>query len=1374
MPNLSLHPEFRLLPVFSNIPAMKFIHKKLFLLVALPGSIMTSVLAQPCSLPGMTPATAIPVCGTQTFTQNTVVSCTGQNLASSVCGNVPVTTDNSFWYKFRCYASGNLGFTIAPLGANTDFDWELIDVTNRNISDIYTDPTMRVSINLSGNIGATGCSNAGTTDVNCEGNTPRFNRMADIIQGHDYLLQIANWSNSGTGYTLDFSGGTAVIADNTTSLIASTEANCSSQQEITIRLTKDIKCSSLTNNASEFIINPGGYIPSGVISSCQQGTFGTSLLTLQFAAPLPPGNYTVEVRNGTDGNTLLDACNNPTPVGHSFDVTIPARPVASLSSTGPYCAGQTVTFTDASVPVAGNIVDRIFNPGDGTPNINPATSSFTYTYAAAGTYTATLSVTNTSGCSSTLFSLPVTIAPLPQPGFTHTPACLPNGTVSFTNTSAIANGATLSYEWNFGDPASGIGNNTSTLTNPVHFFNTAGPYTVKLKVTSSNSCQQEISLPINDVYAQAKANFTVSPENCIQAPTNFTSSSDPLPGNTITEWHWDFGNGVLSNTQNPSYTYPLAGTYTIKHWIKTDKGCNSDTMTKTVVINALPSASFTNSAPLCETRSINFTDGSAANSGTLTAWNWSFGDATGATDQNPAHIYAAPGTYTVTLNAINSKGCVSPPSTRTITINPLPRPGFIIPEVCLTDTYAQFTDTSRIPSGNITSWLWNFGNPASGPSNSSTAQNPQHSYTATGNYTVTLTVTSNAGCAATLTAPITVNGDIPVANFNALNPAAFCANDSVAIQDASSVNFGNITRVEIYWDNTGSPTTFQTDEYPFTGKIYRHKYPDFQNPLLRTFTIRYRAYSGGVCVNDRIKTINVNASPKVAFANIPNTCLDAVPFTLTQASETGGVPGTGVFSGPGISATGLFNPAAVGPGTYRIRYTFTATAGGCTDTMSRTITVLEPATAAFSISSPLCETRTVTFSDNSTLPAAAGSIVSWRWNFGDGTPLFITSNNTPVTHNYTVWGNYTVRLSLVTSNGCTSVEKAIPITVNPLARPNFSFPASLCIPNANVLFTNTSSIADGTENSFTYQWNFGDPGSASNTSSAKNPLHWYTATGPFPVNLLVTSGAGCAKDTTISLNTIHPQPKAAFDISKPGVCIGDDVTFTDKSDGADGTVNAWNWNLGNGNIRTVPVVTYTYAAQGTYSVSLYITNSHGCQSDTLQQSFTVHPYPVVDAGPDKLVLEGDLATILPVVSGNDLVYLWTPNQYFNSSNTVKTPIVKGVEDITYTLTVTGRGGCAGSDKVFIKVLRTPQIPNTFTPNNDGINDFWAIRFLEDYPDNKVEVFTRTGQLVFESRRYTRPWDGTLKGKPLPFDTYYYIIEPGNGRKPITGFVTIIK
>lgn len=351
----------------------------------------------------------------------------------------------------------------------------------------------------------------------------------------------------------------------------------------------------------------------------------------------------------------------------------------------------------------------------------------------------------------------------------------------------------------------------------------------------------------------------------------------------------------------------------------------------------------------------------------------------------------------------------------------------------------------------------------------------------------------------------------------------------------------------------------------------------------------------------------------------------------------------------------------------------------------------------------------------------------------------------------------------------------VPFNILPKPVVNFDVPGSICLPNALAGFTNLSGIADGTENLFQYLWNFDDPVSgANNISILKDPVHLYTTARPYNVNLQVTSGGGCIKDTTIVFNNIHPQPKTNFGFSKPAVCIGDAVSIFDSTNSMDGITLQWHWNLGDGTIRNTQNVTHTYAAIQTYTVSLFSINSHGCYSDTVSKPITVHPYPTVYAGPDRAVLSGGRVTLISQASGSNLQYLWTPATYL-SSNSIPNPVcIAPQNDITYRLTVTAQGGCTATDDVFIKVLKQPRIPNTFTPNNDGINDLWAIQYLEDYPNAHVQVFTRTGQLVFESRGYYRAWNGTYRGMPLPVDTYYYIIEPGSGREAMTGYVMIVK
>ncbi len=1133
-----------------------------------------------------------------------------------------------------------------------------------------------------------------------------------------------------------------------------------------------VNAENCLNDATSFTDNSLTNTPGSVITEWHWdfGDGQTSTVQNPTHTYTTANTYTVKLYIRTDKGCYSDTL--------SKTVVVNPLPTATFGTTGPFCVSKDITFTDASVANAGAITLWKWNLGDATllnlSNGNP----FVHPYAAAGSYNATLEVQTDKGCKSAVQTRQVVINPSPAPGFTHTRVCLPDGVSNFTNTTTIADGSgpLLTYSWNFGDPGSGV-NNTSTIASPSHQYSAAGPYTVTLTATSNNSCATTTTQSIADIYPQAKADFTVNPENCLNDVTSFTDISNGS-GSAITEWHWDFGDGQTSIQQSPTHTYTTANTYTVKLYVRTDKGCYSDTMTKTVIVNPLPTASFNNSTPLCATNAVTFTDVSTPGAGNITAWKWDMGDATQMTlaNGNPfTHTYPTVGPYTVTLAVETNKGCKSTVFTRNITISPLPIPGFILPEVCLSDAFAQFTDTSKIPSGSITGWAWNFGDPGSGPLNTSSVQNPQHKYTAVGNYTVTLTVTSNTGCTATLPQSFVVNGDIPVANFNALNPATMCANDTIAIQDASTVNFGSITKVEIYWDNGGAPGVFETDDTPTPGKIYKHKYPNFQSPLVRNFSIRYRAYSGGTCVNDRIKIINVNAAPAVQFSAVPDACLDAAPYTVTQATETGGVPGTGVLTGPGVDGAGLFHPAVAGVGTHTLKYTYTSTAGGCVDFKEQTITVLAAPTADFNITGAPCVTKAITFNDASSTPPGTGTLTTWTWNFGDGTAPVVRNNNSAFTHTFANTGTFTVTLTVSTSNGCNSVVKTKNVDVKPLPVVVFSMP-KVCLPNAAATFNDLSTIADGTQNAFTYTWDFGDPGSGTaNSSVAKNPTHTYTAIGPFTVGLTVTSGAGCISQDSKRYSDIHPQPVAAFTISDPdGVCIGDAISFSDNSDGRDGTITRWYWSLGDGMVRTTAsVVNYTYGGATTYDVKLYVENSQGCKSDTAIKPFTVHPYPIVDAGPDRFVLEDGAATLQPIVTGNDLQYLWSPGTYLDNP-TSGTPVCRPLADITYTLTVTSRGGCTASDKVFVKLLKAPVIPNTFSPNNDGINDFWSIDYLNTYPQNRVQVFSRSGQLVFESRGYNTPWNGTLKGKPLPFDTYYYIIEPGNGRKPMTGFVTIVK
>lgn len=1081
-------------------------------------------------------------------------------------------------------------------------------------------------------------------------------------------------------------------------------------------------------------------------------------------------------------------------------VTVNPLPTASISGATQVCMNDpspVVTFTGGTgqapytftYTINGGAPLTVTSTSGNTATVSvPTTSAGTFTYSLVS-----VSDSDPATCSQAQTGTAVVqVNPLPTASISGTVNVCRNGpspVITFTGTGSVAP-YTFTYTINGGanQTVTTTSGNSVTVVVPT---STTGTFTynlVQVQGAGATACSQSqtgsATVTVNEL---PTASISGNTEVCLNAASpliTFTGATGTAPYTFTYKINGGANQTIVSTGNTVTLPVPTntAGTFTYSLVSISDNSpavCSQpQTGTATVIVNPLPTPDFILSTPRCETRLLNFTDASAANAGTINSWNWNFGDAGTATVQNPTHTYATAGTYNVTLSVTTNKGCTSAPAlVRQVTINPLPVASFLVPAVCLSDTYAQFTDNTTVAGGTATSWLWNFGDPGSGANNTSVLQNPQHSYSSVGNYTVSLQVTSNSGCQSTASQPFVVNGDIPVANFNALNPGTMCANDSIAIQDASTVNFGSITKLEIYWDNTGAPGVFQVLNFPAPGQVIRHLYPNFQAPLTRTYNIRYRAFSGATCVSERIKTVQINAAPKVQFNPIPNICYDAAPFQITQATEIGGVPGSGVFSGPGVNATGLFNPALVGPGTYSIKYKFTSIAGGCMDSLSSNILVYDTASARFTYSTLACERTAIQFnSTTSVLPATAGTITGWAWDFGDpasGANNISTLQNP--SHVFSSWGNYTVSLVVITSNGCRSAVRTQSVFVNPLPRPNFSFPPSSCLPAATVSFSNLSSIPDNSQGSFTYLWNFGDPGSgANNSSTGSSPSHIYNTAGPFNVNLQVTSGAGCVRDTTIVVATIHPQPTGSFTVDKTDVCVGDAFTFNDNSNPADGTAQQWNWTMGDGNTRNLRNFTYIYTTAGSFDVTLFITNNFGCRSTSFTRSVTVNPYPTVNAGPDVFILENGSDTLQPVVSGINPTYLWTPNQYFLSSNTVKNPVVKGVADITYTLTVTGRGGCTASDQVFIKVLKGPEVPNIFSPNGDGVHDTWVIKYLDTYPGSTVEVFNRYGQLIFRSVGYPQPWDGTVNGKPVPIGTYYYIVDPKNGRAKMSGYVDVIR
>jgi gliding motility-associated-like protein len=341
--------------------------------------------------------------------------------------------------------------------------------------------------------------------------------------------------------------------------------------------------------------------------------------------------------------------------------------------------------------------------------------------------------------------------------------------------------------------------------------------------------------------------------------------------------------------------------------------------------------------PGCAGQAVTFTDASVPNSGTVIKWTWDYGDATNAilsTGVPFTHTYAAANPYNVTLKVETDKGCVSPPLPKAVVINQLPKAGFIPPVVCVNDILAPFTDTSH----GATSWDWNFGDvfANAGNPNTSALQNPTHHYTQPGPYTVQLTATSAAGCKDITSNTFTVNGGILSPRFALQNTTALCSNKDITIKDFSLIDAGTILKTEIFWDYP-DPANKTTTTSPTPGATYTHTYPEFGTPASKTYTARYVVYSGITCSNIHDTTITLLATPQLASNSALSVCSNIPAFQLSVQLQNV-LPGSGTFTGTGVTASGIFDPATAATGPHDITYTYTGN-NGCINSRDQTITV---------------------------------------------------------------------------------------------------------------------------------------------------------------------------------------------------------------------------------------------------------------------------------------------------------------------------------------------------------------------------------------------------------------------------------------------------
>lgn len=1082
--------------------------------------------------------------------------------------------------------------SISPNGGIVNWHWEFgdgntlsIDAPNDpNVEHIYVNSgTYNVTLSVTD---VTGCEDSFTRQIVIE-DAPLANfNFTQTCFGEPVLFTDLSSPNGGSdlfSWAWDFGDPLSGVNNSSTlqnpshlfsnpgvytvSLTVTNTQGCSDtfEAEVTVSETVDIDFEFAATAFCPGEIIDFTPIGDNIVSyEWSFGDGGTSIQQTPIYIYTQPGTYTVSLLV-----TAIDGCQGY--VEH--DVVINEEPVAAFSTDSPSCSGDPTLFFNASNSPTGYITEWIWNFGDGSPEVIvafPDNPDVQYTYAANGTYNATLTVTNTNGCSNSI-SHEVVVAPGPVAAFDHNGSCA-ESPVSFIDLSQENGGGIITnWQWNFDDLASGTAN-TSTLQNPEHSFTAPGDYNVELIITNINGCTSSVTNIIT-IDEALQVEITVDNETpCLGTSVNFSGTA---AGAVI--WHWDFGDGNTANGQNTTHTYTETGSFTVVLTAETPEGC-SNTATLTMVVNPAPVSRFISSSPACSSESVLFTNQSTTPNGFIQTYIWDMGDGNVITveapdDPNIEHLYAIPGTYEVSLTVIDNSGCENT-SSKLVQVEAGPIADFTQDESCF-GTPTLFTDlTSTNGGSDLYGWQWWFGDPNSGTSNTSTLQNPSHRFTEAGTFTVTLIVTNTSGCTNTIEKEVIVK-DLPEVDFTIVN-------DQLCLNTAAEFNGIGENINTWFWEFGDGGTSYGQNT------TYMYAEPG-------QYTVTLTVTGINQCQNSVSYPIFINDAP-IADFRVDNTCLEESTQFFDQSISLYGFIETWEWDFGDGNTSIEQNPEHVFENADDYLVSLTVTDNfGCFETISRWVSIYEKPTAAFSFNQ-VCDPEGKVFFFNESETSPNGSpIMVYHWSFHDG----YSSSDINPNHIFPEPGTcYEVSLTITDAFGCESTATQ-----------------EICIWETLTIDFTSTEVCQGFPTEFeasylpeddeivSYAWDFND-GSDIFLTFEETTSHIFPQAGTYFVELTATNINGCEKTIyrEVKVNGL-PLPDFSYE---PGLC-DDPVAFTDLSDGNGALVESWFWDFGDpdsgdDNFSDLRNPSHLYNDQGgTYQVKLTVTNFNGCEASITKE-----------------------------------------------------------------------------------------------------------------------------------------------------------------------------
>ncbi|RYY86365.1 MAG: PKD domain-containing protein [Chitinophagaceae bacterium] len=981
------------------------------------------------------------------------------------------------------------------------------------------------------------------------------------------------------------------------------------------------------------------------------------------------------------------------------------------------CVPDTVGMK-ANVQTFGTVTSWLWNFGDGSAPSN--LDSTGHIYNNQGTYDITLTITTSDGCTVTdTLEEGVKVGTPPVPQFVGAPttACADPG-VTFTNQSTNA----TDYLWNFGDGTS------STEMNPVHVFADTGHFNITLTAIN-NGCRQELIKPRYITILPSVSKFTYRPDCTNPLRYTFTDRSVSATG-----WSWDFGDNTTYNGQNPpAHTFPALGTYTVK-LTTTNGGCSYTLSKQVVVSDRTPTINGIDSVGCRPFRGHVRAEGTDLGSFRKYQWNYGDGSPVDTSSGGDAfHIYTRPGTYNVTLTAIDSFGCrFTRTDTALVKVNgPVANFGAINPGGCRGMT-VTFSDSSQTDGRNgIREWIWDFGDTVR---HSFLAPPFTHTFDTTGDFDIKLVVIDSSGCRDSLLRRQFVRTSLLEADFTALRE--FCPR--------SNLYFPNLTRSDFpfsqVWEFGDGGTSTDYNAY--------HSYPDTG---YYSVTLMVEDILG--CRDTIRRDTFVHIKRPTASFTANNLTTYCTPFQATFQNTSDFYYQSDWSFGPGIGTSTQTHPYAfyTQPGTYPVKLVITAH-GGCQDSVVQNMVVHDQSDARMDYS-PLngCTPLNVDFS------AFAPMNARFVWDFGDGNVVDTTLN--ALRHLYTDFGDFVPRIIMRELSGQCTIALVGTRTISLLGTHAKFELDSMTFCDRGTIRPNSDSTSSN-DPIVSYQWTFGDGG----TASVANPVYTYTTPGTYDVQLVVNTQAGCTDTAIKSPLKIVASPQVAINADSI-VCRLERVPYQGQFLVPDTSVVQWSWVFPNGNTSNQQnPPDQTYDTTGVFDVMAVAVNSTGC-TDTLHQRLTVHGLPQITLPEQITKFVGVPALLNAQYSSGVTGYSWSPADNLNCA-TCPQPTATPSFNTLYTVTATDSNSCRNTARVQVLVLCQGArvfVPNTFSPNGDGHNDRFFVEGKGLARLKSLRIFNRWGEVVFEARDFpvnsaSYGWDGMYKGQKAAPDVYVYQLE----------------